>query len=277
MVAPDPTPLDAAPVGPNPSRHTPWRRWRRALRELYHGHGEGAQRFRLAIIALDVAIIGFFIASPMIRDAPWFLIVDYMVAALLVADLTARAVAWGNVWGWLRRPIVWVDLVVLASLLAPALLANFGFLRVLRLWTLLNSEFFWRTIGAGKWQNTRTEDLGRGLSHIIVYVFLTTGLVFALYAGKAPGLNHYIDALYFTVTTFTTTGFGDITLPGAGGRLLAIVIMITGITLFVRLAGALMQPDRVVYDCHGCALSRHDRDAVHCKACGTRLQIPNAH
>jgi voltage-gated potassium channel len=264
----DPRPED-------PARDGAWRRWRRALRELYHGHGEDARRFRLAIIALDLAIIGFFIASPMIRHEPWFLTVDYIVAGLLVLDLAARAIAWGSFWSWLRRPIVWVDLVVLASLLAPALLANFGFLRVLRLWTLLNSEFFWRTIAGGKWQNTRTEDLGRGLSHIIVYVFLTTGLVFALYAGQVKGLDHYIDALYFTVTTFTTTGFGDITLPGVGGRLLAIVIMITGITLFVRLVGALMQPDRVTYDCHGCALSRHDRDAVHCKACGTRLQIPN--
>ena len=29
-----------------------------------------------------------------------------------------------------------------------------------------------------------------------------------------PEIANYIDALYFTVTALTTTGFGDITLPG---------------------------------------------------------------
>ena len=88
-------------------------------------------------------------------------------------------------------------------------------------------------------------------------------------------IRNYVDALYFTVTAVTTTGFGDITLKGTGGRLTTILIMIFGVTLFLRLLRALLSPHKVRFTCPTCALLRHDVDAVHCKACGTILNIPN--
>ena len=51
--------------------------------------------------------------------------------------------------------------------------------------------------------------------------------------------------------------------------------MICGITLFVRLAQTLMRPGKVRFQCPTCGLMRHDLDAVHCKACGQMLNIPN--
>ena len=36
---------------------------RARLRALYHGHSKEAVRFRLAVIALDVLIIGFFMTT----------------------------------------------------------------------------------------------------------------------------------------------------------------------------------------------------------------------
>ena len=52
-------------------------------------------------------------------------------------------------------------------------------------------------------------------------------------------------ALYFTVTTLTTTGFGDITLRGDIGRLLAVVIMVLGVVLFLKLLQAVFRPAKV--------------------------------
>ena len=89
------------------------------------------------------------------------------------------------------------------------------------------------------------------------------------------GIAGYIDALYFTVATVTTTGFGDITLPGTGGKLASIVIMIIGISLFVRLAQSIFRPNKVNFPCPQCGLQKHDPDAVHCKACGHILNIPD--
>ncbi len=251
------------------------RRVRAVLRNLYHGSSRRSVRFRLGVIVVDLALIAFFIAAPLIRSKAFFLPVDYVVAFILAADLIARGLAWGSFKAWIRRPIVWVDLFVLATLLAPQLLYNLAFLRVLRLWTLFHSEFFWRTVGR-RFDDTRVEDVSRAAATLLTFVFIVTGFVYTSFAGRASGINTYVDALYFTVATLTTTGFGDITLPGTWGKLISIVTMIAGITLFVRLAQSVMRPHKVRFLCPTCGLMSHDPDAVHCKACGTLLNIPNA-
>ena len=68
-----------------------------------------------------------------------------------------------------------------------------------------------------------------------VFIFIVTALVYVLQLRTNPQINNYIDALYFTVTTLTTTGFGDITLQGSSGRLIAVLIMIIGVALFLIL------------------------------------------
>jgi voltage-gated potassium channel len=108
-----------------------------------------------------------------------------------------------------------------------------------------------------------------------VFLFIMSGLVFETQYRTNPGIANYADALYFTVTTLTTTGFGDITLPGTLGRLLSVVIMLAGVTLFLRLAQTLFRPVKVRFPCQACGLQRHEPDAVHCKACGTLLNIPD--
>ena len=250
-------------------------RLRARMRYLYHGSSPAAVRFRLAVIVIDFAIIGFFLAAPILREAGWaFYVIDVVVALVLATDLAARALAYTDIKDWLKRPSTWVDLFILATLLFPVWLYNFGFLRMLRLWTLLSSDFFWRTVGR-KYDDTRVEEITRALAALVTFVFVATGFVYATFRSRHPDLHGYLDALYFTVSSLTTTGYGDITLPGNWGRVLSIVIMLTGITLFVRLAQTLVRPHKVKFPCPVCGLQKHDPDAVHCKACGETLCIPD--
>lgn len=250
------------------------RRFRARLRHLYHGQSKVAVRFRLIVIVVDLILIGFFIATPLIREMRYFLVIDYIVAFILAADLLARALAWRSLRTWIRRPIVWVDFFVLATLLAPQWLFSLAFLRVLRLWTLIHSDFFWETVGR-RYDDTRVEEVSRAATTLVTFVFVVTGFVYTSFAGRHVGVDGYVEALYFTIATLTTTGFGDIVLPGTWGKLISIVTMISGITLFVRLAQALFSPHKVRFTCPTCGLMRHDVDAVHCKACGQALNIPN--
>ncbi len=250
-------------------------RLRARLRYLYHGTSPLAVRFRLAVIVIDFAIIGFFLAAPILHEAGRvFYVIDYVIAAILIADLTGRALAHTDIKDWLKKPATWVDLFVLATLLFPIWLFNLGFLRLLRLWTLLHSDFFWRTIGH-KYDDTRVEEITKAVASLLTFIFVVTGFVYATFRGTHPGITGYLDALYFTVATLTTTGFGDITLPGNWGRVLSIVVMLTGITLFLRLAQTIFRPHKISHDCPTCGLSKHDPDAVHCKACGVVLCIPD--
>ena len=250
-------------------------RLRARIRAMYHGDSPAAVKFRLAIILIDFLVIGFFIAAPILRQAGWvFYVIDGLIAVFLMFDLAARAWAYSDIKDWLKRPVVWVDFFILATLLFPDLLGNFGFLRVLRLWTLLNSDFFWRTIGK-KFDDSRVEEATRAISALLTFVFVVTGFVYETFRGRHEGITGYLDALYFTVATLTTTGFGDITLPGNWGRVLSIVVMLTGITLFLRLAQTIVRPHKVKFPCDVCGLQKHDPDAVHCKACGVVLCIPD--
>ncbi len=254
---------------------SPLRRTRAVLRSLYHGSSPTAVRFRYAVILVDLAIIAFFVAAPLIRhQGGIFYAIDYLIAVILAADLAARALAWPSLKSWIKRPIVWVDLFVLATLLFPAWLVNFGFLRVLRLWTLVDSEFFWRTVGR-RFDDTRAEEIIKAVTRLVTFVFVITGFVYTSFMGRYEGIGGWVDALYFTVTTLTTTGYGDIALPGVWGRLLSIFVMLFGVSLFIRLMQVLVRPHKVKFPCPACGLSAHDPDAVHCKACGQLLNIPN--
>jgi voltage-gated potassium channel len=113
------------------------------------------------------------------------------------------------------------------------------------------------------------------VANFAVFLFVMTGFIYETQHASNPAIANYVDALYFTVTALTTTGFGDITLQGTTGRLISVAIMIFGVTLFFALARAVLQPSKVRFRCPKCALMRHDADAVHCKACGATLNIPN--
>jgi voltage-gated potassium channel len=119
----------------------------------------------------------------------------------------------------------------------------------------------------------RNEETLHSLINLVVFVFTITALVYVLEDGVNPEINSYLDALYFTVTTLTTTGFGDITLTDRYGRLLSIVIMVVGVALFLRLVQTVFRPNKVRYTCPDCGLTLHDPDAVHCKHCGRVINI----
>nr|WP_092422604.1 ion channel [Devosia crocina] len=250
-----------------------FKRLRRRLRILYHSQAPAALRFQATVLLVDLAIIAFFVAAPVLRGQEAFLWIDYSVAALLFIELGARALASTDIPRWLRQLPVIVDIFILATLLAPTVFYNLGFLRILRLWTISQSSIVWRPLHKrklGAYQETI-----QAVINLLVFIFVVTGFVYTAFVNQDSGIVGYVDALYFTVTAMTTTGFGDIVLPGTFGKLTAIVIMIIGISLFVRLAQLIFRPAKVHFPCPQCGLTKHDPDAVHCKACGHILNIPD--
>ncbi|MCC2688067.1 MAG: ion transporter [Rhizobiaceae bacterium] len=249
-------------------------RLRDTLRKLYHGHMPAAVRFQMAVVVIDLAIIAFFIATPLLQDSRAFLWLDYTVAAIVLADIIARLLASNDMLRLMRQPTSWVDFFILLTLLFPTTLANFGFLRILRLWTLSRSGGLWRFAGSDKQQRAWREP-AHAVVNLLTFLFVSTGFIYTFFFSSGSGLAGYVDAFYFTVATVTTTGFGDIVLPGIAGKLTSVVTMIIGISLFVKLAQAIFRPAKVFFECPRCALQRHDVDAVHCKACGRLLKIPD--
>lgn len=248
-------------------------RLRALLHELYYGDTQAALRFQSLWIALDVLIVAFFIVAPFVAHGTAFYIIDFLIAGLLLLDITLRGWAFYDFRRWILRPLGWADLAVLASLIVPVYQANLGFLRVLRAYSLINTVAFWRIVAGGRWRNTQFAESIKAGVNLAVFVFMMAGLVHSGFAARVPAIGSYMDSLYFTVTALTTTGFGDIVLPGFWGRTLSITIMVGGVSLFFRLIQVAMRPHKVRHLCRTCGLLRHDPDAVHCKACGAQLRI----
>lgn len=246
---------------------------RSRLREFYFGHTQKAIRFQGVLLVLDILIIGFFIGSRFIAEQDWFWVVDAAITVFLAADLIARLVAFGTLQRWLKFPSTWIDLVVLATLLFPAMLHNWGFLRILRLWTLVHSERFWNVLARGRYDDTYVEDLSKAITTLFVFIFMAAGFALAVFAGQHPKLNNFIDAMYFVVTSLTTTGYGDITIDTAAGRMFSIVLMIAGVSLFFSIAQKAFAPQGRIVACSSCGIDRHERDARFCRGCGEELPL----
>ncbi|MFD1745931.1 potassium channel family protein [Rhizobium helianthi] len=246
---------------------------RMAARRLARGRDAWALRWQSLLAFVDLCIIAFFVLGPYLRSGPTYLIIDYAIAVWIFGELLIRALAADSPRAFLKRPLTWIDLAVLATLLFPHTLFNFAFLRAMRLWAIGESPLLrvaLRKAGYGSYH-----EVVRAALNFMVFLFVVTSFVYTTFFYNQDGLDGFVDALYFTVATMTTTGFGDITLPGTLGKLTSVVTMIVGISLFVRLAQAVVRPNKVTFPCPQCGLQRHDLDAVHCKACGQVLNIPN--
>ncbi len=245
------------------------------LRAVYFGNGTRFQLARWLLLTFDVAVVVFFVATTFLPHDRWLIISDYALGAVLLGDLAARWWAVDNRRRFLLRPVVLIDLAVLVSLFAPALTESLAFLRVVRTLRLLRSYHVLRELRRSSRFFVMHEEAIFSAINLAVFVFVVSALVYVLQVRINPAIQNYIDALYFTVTTLTTTGFGDITMTGPAGRILAVLIMIIGVSLFLRLIQTLFRPTKVHFDCPDCGLSRHEPDAVHCKHCGRLLRIPN--
>jgi len=245
------------------------------LRALYEADTLRAHRFRYGLLAFDVAALLFIVGTSFLPRTRVLEFADVAVGLIVLADFAARFLISPTRVRDLLHPTAWADIAAMISFLGPIAGEGVGFLRVLRTLRLLRTYQIIKRLRTDSAFFRRNEDVVLAVINLLVFIFIMTGLVYETQHRGNPDIGNYIDALYFTVTSLTTTGFGDITLPGTTGRLISITVMICGVTLFLRLAQVIVRPNKVRHPCPSCGLQRHDPDAVHCKACGLLLNIPD--
>lgn len=248
-------------------------RLRAYVNALYNGRSRRAERFRYFLLAFDIVTIAIFIVDSLTPPIASMITIDVTIAILLILDFSARLLIARPIRRYLLDPVTISDLVVIATLLLPLLIENWAFLRVLRALRLLRSHRVLRDLRRRFRFFARHQQLIQAIINLLIFVFVVTALVFITQHGEDSPIQSYIDALYFTVTTLTTTGYGDVVLKGETGRLVAVVIMLGGFGLFLRLVQSIFRPNKVHFRCPDCGLLRHDYDAVHCKHCGRVLNI----
>lgn len=245
------------------------------LRRLYESDTPRGITFRYGLLLFDLAVILFLILSSFFPGNRLTELLDVVFGVVILADFSVRMLISRSRLHGLTQLSCMADIIVIISLLAPIVGENLAFLRVARSLRLLRSYQLINRLRRDFPFFNRHQDIIFGALNLGIFIFIMTAMVYETQVRTNPSIMNYADALYFTVTTLTTTGFGDITLPGTSGRLLSVAIMIFGVSLFIRLIQLVFRPARLHVECPHCGLSRHDADAIHCKHCGRTVKIPH--
>jgi len=176
-----------------------------------------------------------------------------------------------------------IDLASILPILAT--LTDLGFLRIIRILRLVRLVRVLRFQRAFQGKNTLfgkiTETdliIIRIALTIFTIIFVSAGLTWAIESVVQPEKIQTIwDAMYFTIITITTVGYGDISPVTTIGRLVSVLTVLAGVTLIpwqlVKLLKVVLSSNtKKKVKCTKCGLEDHDNDAIHCKACGTIIK-----
>jgi voltage-gated potassium channel len=113
----------------------------------------------------------------------------------------------------------------------------------------------------------------------VVTIVVVVGALMYVIEGERHGFTSIPLSMYWAVVTLTTVGYGDLAPATTLGRMLSVLLMLTGYGIIAvptgivtaeltRAAGAGVVSSQA---CPGCGLGAHEHDAVYCRRCGTKL------
>ncbi|MBD1372259.1 potassium channel family protein [Hazenella sp. IB182357] len=148
------------------------------------------------------------------------LLMDRILILFFVIEYVIRLSFAKNKWQFVRKN--WFDLIAMIPFDQYFRIARF--MRILRLIRLIRLSF----ILSGLIKN---KDIR--MSFIIVGLIMFWGGTGFYYIEHEvnPNISSYMDAIWWVVVTTTTVGYGDISPVTLGGRIIAVVLMFTGIGL----------------------------------------------
>ncbi len=233
------------------------------------------RRIRSIFVGLNIAFVALLFLEFFFPDNRFLRLVELSFGFLFVVELGFQYLIAHQMHRKLLTLLFVLDVLSIVAIFLRFVVADNEFLHIFAAVRILR---FYHTIDEFFEVNRRLlkhKNLIVSLVNLLVFIFVSTSIVFALQEKRNPDINTYVDALYYTVSTLTTTGFGDITTVGQDGKILTTIIMIFGVSIFFKIAMSIFRPRKVHYQCKHCGLMYHEADASHCKHCGQVVHIKN--
>lgn len=186
---------------------------------------EMERRTELPLLILSIVMIplllGPFLWTLSATEDTTFFALDTFIWAIFAVDLAAKVAVTTNRPAYLKSH--WLELlVVLVPFARP--------LRIVRL-IVFGSRAF---VGAGRFAHADFL-----LVYAIGLIVIGATAVTTLEAGQDSQIGSFSEALWWSVVTITTVGYGDVVPVTAEGRAFAIVLMVGGIGIFGGLTAQL--------------------------------------
>jgi voltage-gated potassium channel len=196
-----------------------------------------AQRlFEWPIVVSALLVIPAIVIEQSTLGEPWdsiALAINWMTWLVFLAELIVMLVLVPNRWHWLRKHPLELPLVVLTPPILPPGLQALRALRLLRVLRLERVARFAR-------QATSVDAL-RYAGLIALLAALGGGAAFETLERQQHPKPGFFDGIWWSVSTMTTVGYGDIVPTTTAGRILAMALMLIGIAFVAILTGAIAQ------------------------------------
>ena len=165
-------------------------------------------------------------------------VADWVIWLVFVVEYVALIATASNRGRFARRNWLSVFVIVLSFPLLPSLLALARVARLARLARLFRLARL-GVVGAKAIPALKATLGRRGLVTVAAVTILLVGSAAGALTLLEPSLKgDFWTALWWAVVTTTTVGYGDVSPQTAAGRIVAVVLMITGIGLTATLAAS---------------------------------------
>ncbi len=249
--------------------------------ESVHGRIIEGSLFFVNMLAVILFILYTYSFSEQVSK--WLIISEFILVGIFIIEYALRMwVARGKVKHFFNIYSIIDLLAILPILLHFGNLTFLRIFRILRLFRLLRVLRFQRMF---KSKNTLFGALSdteiiviRIILTVFTIIFMFAGLIWVVENAINPeSFGNIWDAFYFAIVTLSTVGYGDITPLSPLGKIVTVVMILSGIALIPWQLGKLLKVlvqsgKKQNITCRKCGIEEHDMDAIHCKMCGTILK-----
>jgi voltage-gated potassium channel len=235
------------------------------------------------VVMLDSVSVFHSRHGELLIDAEWFFTLLFSVEYVLRLICSPRPLRYA------RSFFGVVDLLAILptylSLLLPgaqsmAVIRGLRLLRIFRVFKL--GQFLGEASVLRQALSSSRHKITVFLGTIVILVTIL-GSAMYLIEGEESGFTSIPAAIYWSIVTMTTVGYGDMAPITVSGKVLASIVMIlgysiiavpTGIVTAEIVEGAAAARRITTRSCPSCLSEGHDRDASYCKDCGASLEVP---
>ena len=201
-------------------------------------HGEKIGAFQILLVALSIYVL-FALAIEVIVPISSstrliFAYVDNLICLVFLYDFFHRLAVSKNKLHFLRWG--WIDLI--SSIPTLSVFRVGRAVRIIRVLRLLRGFRSVKTIGAVLFANRAKGAVATAAFLCILLIIFSS--VAILHVENTPDSNIHgpQDALWWSIVTITTVGYGDRFPTTFEGRIIGVVLMLSGVGLFGVLSGA---------------------------------------
>lgn len=205
---------------------------------MSNNHEEKIGAFQILLVALSVYVLAAMAVEVVLPLSPQtrsiLLYIDNAICVIFICDFFYRLFTASNKWHFLRWG--WIDL--LSSIPAVPAVRVGRAVRVIRVLRLLRGFRSAKTIGSVLFAHRAKGTLASAVFLCVLLIVFASVAILQVENDPNSNIRNPEDALWWSVVTVTTVGYGDKFPVTSEGRVLGIALMLAGVSLFAVFSGA---------------------------------------